>query len=381
MTILKQEIFIFVPTIIVTDTMKIICAFFFTPLFFSIAALGQQAALISGEEIIQLAQPALNCIQKEYPNKPGNVLGSDLDVLPPREKHPAFYGCFDWHSSVHGHWTLIKLIKEFPDIPQNMEIREKLATNICPSNISAEIQFLDDTNNKTFERTYGWAWLLKLAEEIYTWEDSLGLILTGNIKPLADTIVARYMEFLPKLNYPIRVGEHTNTAFGLSFAWDFAEKFELKEFKNLIESKARKYYLLDKNCPLSWEPGGFDFLSPCLIEADLMSRILNPEEFKQWMQDFLPGIISDPDFNLEPGVVSDRSDGKLVHLDGLNLSRAWCLYFIANKLPEKNERIYKLAEQHLQTALPHVTSGAYEGEHWLASFAVYALFAAEKKKK
>ena len=343
----------------------------------SLSLFSQERDIITMEEASRLAQPALNCMQKEYPNKPANVMGRDEDAVPPHEQHPAFYGCFDWHSAVHGHWTLVKLLKEFPGLPQESEIRKKLNENITADHIKKEIAFFYDKNNTIYERTYGWAWLLKLSEELRTWDDTLGRKLAADLQPLADSIVHKYELFLPKLNYPIRIGEHANTAFGLTFAWDYANTFNMRDFKNLIESRARDYYMNDKNCPLSWEPGGFDFLSPCLIEADLMSRVLNDLEFKTWLDKFLPELTGDAAIPLQPGIVTDRTDGKLVHLDGLNLSRAWCLYHIAAKLHGENENILKVAREHLETALPNVTSGAYEGEHWLATFAVYALFSEE----
>ncbi|MFB6318612.1 DUF2891 domain-containing protein [Saccharicrinis sp. FJH54] len=325
------------------------------------------------EQAEVLCQPALKCIQKLYPYKPGKVLGSDADVVAPKVDHPAFYGCFDWHSSVHGHWTLVRLLKSYPGLPEAKQIRTMFEENLTSEHIQKEIAFFADPNNKTFERTYGWAWLLKLQMELRTWDDPLGKQLAANVQPLADTIVSKYSHFLDKLNYPIRVGEHTNTAFGLTFAWDYANAFGETVLKNKIEDKALQFYEKDKDCPISWEPGGFDFLSPCLIEADLMTRVMNKVDYMLWLQSFLPGLGDDEGIKLEPAVVSDRTDGKLVHLDGLNLSRAWCLFNIARKLPGEDEDIIAMAKQHLNAALPHVTSGAYEGEHWLASFAVYAL--------
>ncbi|MEZ5198013.1 MAG: DUF2891 domain-containing protein [Bacteroidales bacterium] len=257
------------------------------------------------------------------------------------------------------------------------DIRSKIGENLTKENIATEVKFLYDENNKTFERTYGWAWLLKLAEELETWPDEQGQEWAKNLQPLADSIVSKYIDFLPRLNYPIRVGEHTNTAFGLTFAWDYAIALNNNDLKGLIEKKAQEYYLKDQHCPLTWEPGGFDFLSPCLIEADLMSSILSREEFSMWLNGFLPEIF-DADFSLKPAIVSDRTDGKLIHLDGLNLSRAWCLYHIASKLSNNNQNIVKLGDEHLSSALPQITSGSYEGEHWLASFAVYSIFSQTK---
>ena len=317
-----------------------------------------------------LSRPALQCIQQPYPYKPGHVLASDSDAIPPRMQHPAFFGCFDWHSSVHGHWTLVRLLKSFPDLPESSEIREKLSQNLTAINLEKETAFFYSEGNQTFERTYGWAWLLKLALELATWDDPLGKELYANLEPLADSLVGKYVEFLGKLPYPIRTGEHTNTAFGLSFAWDYAGHIGHTGLREAIEQGAREFYLDDRGCPVDWEPGGFDFLSPCLMEADLMSRILDDEEFRAWLNDFLPEGLE-----LTPARVTDRSDPKIVHLDGLNLSRAWNLFHISNKLQHRYPHLTDLAWLHLNASLPHIASGHYEGEHWLASFAVYAQYA------
>jgi hypothetical protein len=331
---------------------------------------------ISIEQASGLAAPALHCIQKPYPYKPGNVLVDDSTLLPPRVQHPAFYGCFDWHSSVHGHWTLVKLLKEFPELPEGDEIRAKLEENLSAENIAVETDFFYSEGNKTFERTYGWAWLLKLSLELDTWNDPLGIELAQNLKPLSDSLVEKYLAFLEILPYAIRVGEHTNTAFGLSFALDYADHAGKQELKDLIEERARDFYLKDRECPLSWEPSGFDFISPCLMEADLMSRVLENEEYRSWVKEFLPGILTPAQFNLSPAKVTDRSDPKIVHLDGLNFSRAWCLYHISEKL-DGAVHLQELAVQHLNTSIPYIATGNYEGEHWLASFAVFALYSME----
>ena len=322
-----------------------------------------------------LSKPALHCIQQPYPYKPGHVLVSDSDAVPPRIQHPAFYGCFDWHSSVHGHWTLVRLLKAFPDLPETEEIREKLSKNLTSDNLQKETAFFYSEGNKTFERTYGWAWLLKLALETATWDDPLGKELYRNLKPLADSLVSKYAEFLEILPYPVRVGEHTNTAFGLTFAWDYASLIGHTGLLEVIERRSRDFYLGDRGCPVDWEPGGFDFISPCLMEADLMSRILNERAFRTWLKDFLPGILDPECFQLSPARVTDRSDPKIVHLDGLNLSRAWNLFHISSKLQGKYPHLTDMAWLHLNASLPHIASGHYEGEHWLASFAVYAQFA------
>jgi hypothetical protein len=350
----------------------------FLILVFSLPCSGQDLPSIGTEltlmEAAELARPALECLQRPYPYKPGHVLVSDSDAVPPRVQHPAFYGCFDWHSSVHGHWTLVKLLKAFPELPEGDQIREKLSQNLTADNLEKETAFFYSEGNKTFERTYGWSWLLELAFEMATWDDPLGKELYLNLKPLADSLVVKYSEFLEILPYPIRVGEHTNTAFGLAFAWDYASHAGDAGLLEVIERRSRDYYLGDRGCPVDWEPGGFDFISPCLMEADLMSRILDEREFSAWLKDFLPGILDPDHFQLSPARVTDRSDPKIVHLDGLNLSRAWNLFHISNKLQRRYPHLTDLAWLHLNASLPHIASGHYEGEHWLASFAVYAQF-------
>ena len=318
-----------------------------------------------------LAQLPLKCMQQQYPFKTGIVYTDSALIQPPINYHPAFYGCFDWHSSVHGHWMLVRLIKLFPDLPEAPEIRSKLSENLSAVNIAVEVELFDGLN-RSFERTYGWAWLLQLQTELLSWDDSLGSTLSKNLQPLADLLAESYKEYLPKMNYAIRVGEHSNLAFGLRLAYDYAEQVDDVELKSVIRNTALRFYLEDRNCPLSWEPGGADFLSPCLEEADLMWRILPPTAYQKWIKRFLPQLFK-KSFRLEPGTVSDRTDGKLVHLDGLNLSRAWCLYGIARHTGSNEQHLLTLAKTHLDAALPNVVSGDYMGEHWLASFAVYAL--------
>lgn len=319
----------------------------------------------------RLAALPLKCMQQEYPNKLGQTLRDSTTLGTPRTLHPAFYGCFDWHSSVHGHWMLVKLLKMFPDLDRGEEAREKLRTNISRENILGELDYFRRPEESSYERTYGWAWLLKLAEELHTWNDPLGQELAGNLQPLADLLVERYLEFLPKLNYPIRVGEHTNTAFGLAFAWDYAAIIGQPQLQDLIRQRAISFYQGDQNCPIDWEPSGYDFLSPCLEEIDIMRRVLDRDAFSSWLKKFMPGL-GKPSFYLEPGKVSDRSDGKLVHLDGLNFSRAWCFYGLSETLPEYGH-LRELAHEHINYSLSGMVDGAYEGEHWLASFALYAL--------
>jgi hypothetical protein len=313
---------------------------------------------------------AFECIDQEYPNKLGQVLGDDSYLAPPRELHPAFYGCFDWHSSVHGHWTLVTILKTFPEFEHRNEILLKLKKNITKENILKEVEYFDDEHNKDYERTYGWAWLLKLDETLLEWNSPEAEEMHKNLEPLVNLISEKFNEFLDKLIYPIRVGEHSNIAFGMSFAYDYAQKYNAKLAKK-IEQKAKEYFLNDRDCPLTWEPGGFDFLSPCLQEAALMQKVLSEKEFRMWLKKFLPGFERNPGKFLQPVDVTDRSDGKLAHLDGLNFSRAWCLFEIGNAL--ENRKMIDLGIRHFNYSYEKMDSGEYAGAHWLASFATYAL--------
>ncbi len=330
-----------------------------------------ETPVLNLQEANRLAQLPIHCMDTEYPNRLGQTLGGNEDLQSPKQLHPAFYGCFDWHSAVHGHWSLVSLLKNFPKLENSEDIKKKLLQNISQENILKEIAYFDGKHNKTYERTYGWAWLLKLAEELHTWDNPTARILESNLQPLTDLIVEKYIEFLPKLNYPIRVGEHPNTAFGLSFAWDYANTVNHKNLQSIIENRAKDFYSNDKNCPMSWEPSGFDFLSPCLEEAALMKRVLTKSEFKLWLDDFLP-LLRNKDFKLKTGIVSDRTDGKLVHLDGVNFSRAWSLSRIVKDLPEYNH-LKAIVNNHINYSLPSIVDDNYEGGHWLGSFAIYAL--------
>ena len=318
------------------------------------------------------ARLAVNCIHKEYPNKLNQVLKSDAFLQSPKTLHPAFYGCFDWHSSVHGHWMLVKLLRLFPGIAEREEIVAGLRQSISADNIAAEVAYFDNESG-SWERTYGWAWLLQLATELETWKHPLGRELGANLRPLTQLIRDKYVEFLPRQEYAIRTGVHPNTAFGLSFALDYARAVQDDILLDAVTSAARRYYVQDKGCPLAWEPSGEDFLSPCLEEAALMARVLGSADYGAWLSHFLPGLSADD--ALVPANVSDRSDPKIVHLDGLNLSRAWNLYVIAPRLAEDatRSRFRQWARDHLAASLPFVASEHYEGSHWLGSFAVYAL--------
>lgn len=328
---------------------------------------------LTTEGAAHLSALPLKCMQHEFPYKTGVVYTDSSMLGAPRTYHPAFYGCFDWHSSVHGHWMLVRLLKMYPQLPNAAEIRRKLAENLSRENIRTELQLFRSKENKGFERIYGWSWLLQLQNELITWNDPMAAQLRRNLSPLASYFSSAYREFLKKIAYPIRVGEHTNLAFGLSLAWDYAVTARDTALQSSIKSTALRFYLKDRDCPAGWEPGGYDFLSPCLEEADLMWRILPENEYRTWLKAFLPGLFQKDAQLFTVATVNDRTDGKLVHLDGLNLSRAWCLYGIAKHCGEQQETVRALATRHLKAAVPHVASGDYAGEHWLATFAVYAL--------
>jgi hypothetical protein len=337
----------------------------------------QEKLTMTPQQASAFARLALKGIRKEYPNKPGDVLNDANDVKSPRAMHPAFYGSFDWHSAVHGHWMLVRLLRLFPELPEAREIRAALAENLTAKNLQTEAEYFARKNTQSFERPYGWAWLLKLAEELHGWDDPDGKGWAKNVKPLADTLVARYLAYFPKQTYPIRSGVHPNTAFGLAFAHDYARAVGDAKLRELIEERSRAYYGKDAGAPAAWEPDGADFFSPSLMEADLMRRVLPADEFRAWFGRYLPGIArGEPKNLLTPATVTDRSDPQIVHLDGLNLSRAWCMRSIAAALPKDDPARRVLAEaaaRHAEAALRHVASGDYAGEHWLASFAVYML--------
>ncbi len=327
----------------------------------------------SEELALKFAAMALNCIEKEYPNKPSHVFNDENDLKVPRDQHPAFYGCFDWHSSVHGHWMLVKVLKIYPEISVRGKIIAALKRNITPEKIKSEVDYFNQKSRKSFERTYGWSWLLKLTEELYTWDDPDGKTMFVTISPLAEKIVSSYLNFLPKQTYPIRTGVHPNTAFGLLFAYDYAKRLKHNELLEMVISRSLNYFGEDVSCPAGWEPGGEDFFSPCLMETLLMTRILKAEEFIKWFEKFFPDIKNSN--LLVPAIVSDRTDGKLSHLDGLNLSRVWSFSAILKAIPKGDplKGILKDAlKLHLKTAMENIKSGFYEGEHWLGSFAVYA---------
>jgi hypothetical protein len=272
---------------------------------------------------------------------------------------------------------LVRLLRTFPTLPEAGQIRQAIGANLSAKNILVETAYLKQKNRQSFERTYGWAWLLKLAEELSLSDDADAKVWSHNLQPLVDALIDSYLLFLPKQTYPIRTGVHPNTAFGLSFAFDYAKTAGNEKLAALISERSRSYFANDANYPGAWEPGGEDFFSPALMEADLMRRVMSATEFRRWFHRFLPQLAAgEPKTLLHPATVTDRTDPKLVHLDGLNLSRAWCMRSIAGALPANDPARKALANSarlHASDALAHVASGDYAGEHWLASFAVYLL--------
>jgi Protein of unknown function (DUF2891) len=323
----------------------------------------------------RFARLALGCVHQEYPNKIAHVLGGDADVRPPRELTPAFYGCYDWHSSVHGHWLLARLVRTLPSAPFAPAARAALAKSLTPDNVAAEVRYLEGPGRTSFERPYGLAWLLQLGAELREWRDDDARAWASALVPLEQAAVARLRDWLPKLTRPIRIGEHSQTAFAFGLVLDASRTVGDRETESLVASRSRAFYLADRDCPLAYEPSGEDFLSPCLAEADLMRRLLPPAEFAGWFERFLPSVPKNGRMDwLEPGVVTDPTDPKLAHLDGLNLSRAWMLQGIAAALPKADARRSALlgaAEKHAGAGLSHVTGEHYEGGHWLGTFAVY----------
>ncbi len=339
----------------------------------------KEKSAMSRDQASAFAKLALNNLHREYPHKPGIVFNDASDVKAPKALHPAFHGCFDWHSAVHGHWMLVRLLRLHPDLPEAKDIRAALASGLTAKNLQVEVDTFSKPGRQSFERPYGWAWLLKLAEELHGWDDPDARAWSKNVQPLADLIVTRYLAFFPKQTYPIRSGVHSSTAFGLSFAHDYAKATGHKGLRELVEQRSRSYYAKDVEAPARWEPDGADFLSPSLMEADLMRRVLPADEFPAWLHRYLPGLAKgEPKNLLEPARVADRSDPQIVHLDGLNLSRAWCMRSIASALPRDDAAravLARAATRHAEAAVKHVASGDYAGEHWLASFAVYLLSA------
>ena len=323
----------------------------------------------------RFADLALACVHREYPNKIAHVLDSDADALPPRKLTPVFFGCFDWHSSVHGHWLLARLARLEPGAEFAPAARAALERSFTDEGVRAELAYLSAPGREGFERPYGLAWLLQLSAELREWDDPDAQRWARTLAPLEAHAAERLREWLPKLAYPIRGGEHFQTAFAFGLALDWARTAGDAGLEALLVATSRELYFADRNCPLDYEPSGHDFLSPCLAEADLLRRLLPAGEFAAWLAEFLPGIPEDagPEW-LPIGRVTDRVDGKLAHIDGLNLSRAWMLEGIAAGLPAGDLRRISLraaAAVHAAAGLEGVSDEHYSGSHWLGSFATY----------
>jgi hypothetical protein len=332
-------------------------------------------ATLDAEAAARFAALALKCLHQEYPNHISHTLNADADARTPRALTPAFYGCYDWHSAVHGHWLLVRLLRLYPAAPFAPEARAALEESLTPEHVAAEVAYLKGEGRASFERPYGLAWLLRLAAELRAWPDPQAQRWQAALAPLESEAAARLAAWLPKLHYPIRVGEHDQSAFAFGLVWDWAQVAQDERMRLLLRDAAQRFYRNDTGCPLSYEPSGEDFLSPCLAEADFMRRVLDAPQFARWLTQFLPQLAqADGAAWLAPGVVTDRADPKLAHLDGLNLSRAWMLEGIAQGLPAQDARRTALrasARAHAAAALPFVTGEHYVGGHWLGTFALY----------
>ena len=332
---------------------------------------------LSIETASSFARIALGHVTREYPNKLDHVIGGPEDLAGPRALHPIFYGSFDWHSCVHGYWLLTQIYRRFPSIPEAAAIRDVVDAHFTKENVDGELAYLARPGTRTFERPYGWAWMLKLACDLADHTSAEGKRWHAVLAPLADAFAERFLDHLPQATYPIRAGTHFNSAFALAFALEYAERRFHPHLVPLLKDKALVWFGSDVACQ-AWEPGGDDFLSPSLMEAECMRRVLAPDAFPTWLSFFFPDLAErQPATLFAPAIVSNRTDGKIAHLDGLNLSRAWCFRKLATALPPedpRHETLLAASDQHLAVSLPHV-AGDYMGEHWLATFALLALTA------
>ena len=323
----------------------------------------------------KFASLALSHITREYPNKLEHVLNGPADLLSPRALHPIFYGSFDWHSCVHGYWLLARLLRRVPDLQQAPAIRNHFNEHITRSNVDIEVAYLDAPHHSTFERPYGWAWAQMLAAELALHATDDATRWSDTLQPLTDAFTARWLGFLPKATYPIRVGTHFNTAFAIALSYTYAVGRNDNSLADALRNTAVRWYSDDVDCQ-AWEPGSDEFLSSALMEAECMRRVLPTAHFASWFSRFLPRIADRaPPSLFTPATVSDRSDGKIAHLDGLNLSRAWCWRHLAETMAATDPRrqvALDAAARHLDASLTHV-AGDYAGEHWLATFALLAI--------
>jgi len=321
-----------------------------------------------------LIQLSINCVDKKFPYKVGYRYIDSTWIRPHYKLTPSFYGCWDWHSAVHGHWSMIKILKEFPNIKEAEKIREIIRKNLSKNNLEKEFQFFQNDFAKGFERTYGWAWLMLLYSELETWNDIEAKNWSKNLKPLVDLLSERTIIFLNKLSKPLRPGTHANTAFSFSLMYEYAQKTNNEKLLNKIKEYSIKHFSYDKNCPVNYEPSGTDFLSPCLAEASLMSKILSEKEFNNWLSKFFPSF-KEENFGsiITPPEVLDPKDPGIGHLIGLMFHRAWTLNDVANKIQNDDKKLflYKISKNHTKKGFELMFDSGYGGEHWLATFAIY----------
>jgi hypothetical protein len=338
---------------------------------------GASCPELDAKKAAEIVSISLACVDNEYPNKPGHIYVNDDSLKPPKMVTPVFYGCFDWHSAVHGHWTMVKILKMFPNIKESVEISKVLNSHFTPEKLAQELAFFNEKLHRSFERTYGWAWFLRLYAEIYTFDDPDAKRWAKNMQPLADELSKRIEKYLNKLTVSVRVGTHSNLAFGLNHIFDYAVATGNKSLQNIIKIKAKKFYLNDKTCPVAYEPSGVDFISPCMAEAYLMQRVLPQKEFVIWLNGFFPPLYSDDFHNLQaPPEIKDKKDYQIGHLIGLSFQRAWSMNGVAKALPDSDPRkeiFRKIADVHCEKGLSDMKESGYGGSHWLASFATFML--------
>jgi hypothetical protein len=334
---------------------------------------------LSAAQASSLVRLSLDCVDKPWPNKPGHILDGEETLKPPRALTPAFYGCFDWHSAVHGHWAMARVLALFPSLPESAELRAKLSAHLQPDLIAQEVAFFSASRNRTFERPYGIGWLLRLSAELHVLaqrdDDAKRWLLA--LRPLTELLAQRLSEYLSRLTVPVRSGTHDNTAYAMTHALDFAQATQNETFAMLLMERALAFYQADRHCPVAYEPSGEDFISPCLVEADLMRRVMPPSDFARWLRDFLPAVDS-PEFDRlrTPVEVRDLRDPRIGHLIGLSFQRAAALRGLAKALsaqPDTAKKLSESADKHTQTALAQIKESGYGGTHWLASFALYLL--------
>lgn len=323
----------------------------------------------------QWARAALDNVTRTYPNVTAIYLEGPEDLRPPDERHPAFHGSYDWHSSVHMHWSLVRLLRLMPELDVADEAVEVLGRHLGADAVDVETAHL--RRHPAFERPYGWSWALALATEVARWDRAPGVVDGAAIGRFADAVAELLLDHLPRSAYPVRVGTHNNTAFAMLLALHHARRAGRTELEDRIVATSRRWYFHDRDAPVAYEPSGEDFLSPALVEAHLMGEVLDPGTFDEWFERFLPGMadVIHPAV-ADPPTVIDPTDPRLVHLHGLTLSRAWNWRAISRALPPRDERrvaALDAADRHLADGLGHVLTGEYVGDHWLVSFALLAL--------